>query len=50
MTLCIALLLDYLATYPTAPAENKLIATIVAFATPILVGYSRLFNGDHTMD
>jgi membrane-associated phospholipid phosphatase len=50
MTFCIALLLDYLATYPDAPQENKLIATAVAFITPLLVGYSRLFNGDHSMD
>lgn len=50
MTFCIGLLLDYLASYPSEPQQNKLIAIAVAIGTPLLVGFSRLFNGDHTMD
>jgi uncharacterized membrane protein len=48
MTFCIALLLDFLATYPGSP--NTLTACAVAVGTPLLVGFSRLYNGDHSMD
>lgn len=48
MTFCIALLLDFLASYPGSP--YTLTACAAAIGTPLLVGFSRLYNGDHSMD
>lgn len=50
MTFCIGLLLDYLASYPSEGYSKKLLLTLLAIATPLLVGFSRLYNGDHSMD
>jgi membrane-associated phospholipid phosphatase len=50
MTFCIAILLDFLASCPSAPSESKLITTVICVGTPLLVGFSRLYNGDHSMD
>lgn len=50
MTFCIGLLLDRIAS---APEENKCVRIfqyIVAITLPIMVGFSRLYNGDHSMD
>ena len=50
MTFCIGLLIDYLTSTNTDGIIKKTLISIVAIGTPLLVGFSRLYNGDHTMD
>lgn len=50
MTLCIGLLIDYFTSPNTDGIIKKALISIVAIGTPLLVGFSRLYNGDHTMD
>lgn len=50
MTFCIGLLLDYMVSNPDDSLIKKAIIFVLAIVTPLLVGFSRLYNGDHSMD
>ena len=50
MTFSLALLLDFLQSVPEPSGCSKAAAYIGAIVTPLLVGFSRLYNGVHTLD
>lgn len=50
MTFCVVLFADFLATFPNSSNCAKASVGIAAIITPLLTGFSRLYNGDHTMD
>ena len=50
MTICISLLLDRIASYPNDRVFLRIIFIIAGICFPLLVGFSRLYNGVHSLD
>jgi hypothetical protein len=50
MVFSIGALLDRIANYPGDSTCGRFLQYVGAIGFPLLVGFSRLYNGDHSMD
>ena len=50
MGLCIAFLLDYYEEWPHDYLWRKILATTIAIICPLIIGFSRLYLGVHSID
>lgn len=50
MVFCMGVLLDRIANHPDDSTCGRVLQFFAAIGIPLLVGFSRLYNGDHSMD